>query len=334
MDRKTGEIGAAVKFMTCIFALFLILSISACSKVESPANSDEVRIRVVASLYPVYDFAKQVGGKRVDVSLLLPPGEEPHSFDPRPADILNLNKSDIFIYTNIHMEPWVGDIIKSIDNKKVTLLDASKGISFMEERGSHSSGHDHGHAAQGENVHENTGTDPHVWLDFGNAAIMVDNIRDAFIQKDPGGSAYYQNNAEKYKAAIRSLDMKYRKTFETCKKRIFINGGHFAFGYLAKRYGLTYLAAYGFSPDAEPTPGQIVKITSLLKKYNLKYIYHEELLMPRVARTIAKETGAQLLFLHGAHNISREDFGKQTSFLEIMAMNLVNLKKGLECPEK
>jgi|WetSurMetagenome_2_1015567.scaffolds.fasta_scaffold03830_8 zinc transport system substrate-binding protein len=338
--KKTVRGLRLMKRMTiCLCLIFLALTVSSCSIDDKEKNTEANRIRVVVSLYPLYDFAKNIGGERVDVSLLLPPGEEPHSFDPRPADILNLNKADIFIYTNIYMEPWVCDIIKSIDNKKVMLIDSSRGIVFMGEEGSDAPGKeadDHvNHGPHDGDTHDDhSGTDPHVWLDLDNAAKMVDNIRDALMQKDPGGRDYYQKNADNYKASLRKLDMKFRKSLESCKQNIFINGGHFAFGYLAKRYGLVYLSAYGFSPDAEPTPGQIVKITSLLRKHNLKYIYHEELLMPRVARTIAQETGAQLLFLHGAHNINKEDFSKGISFIEIMEKNLENLKKGLECPQK
>jgi zinc transport system substrate-binding protein len=318
------------KMNLCLLALILALSVLSCSRADRLQDDGAIRIKVVASLYPVYEFAKNVGGKRVEVSLLLPPGEEPHSFDPRPADILNLNKADILIYTNKYMEPWVDDIIKGIDNKKVALLDCSSGITFMEGKGEelHNDGTAHNDGHQSEEM------DPHIWLDFDNAMLMVDNIRNSFIQKDPEGRDYYQKNSDKYKASLRKLDLKYRNSLNGCKNKIFINGGHFAFGYLAKRYGLTYVSAYGFSPDAEPAPGQIVKITSMLKKHNLKYIFHEELLMPRVAQTIAKETGAQLLFLHGAHNISQEEFERGTSFLKIMDKNLENLEKGLGCRQK
>jgi zinc transport system substrate-binding protein len=303
---------------------FIFLLVSSCSDSGNPRDAGTSKIRVVASLYPVYDFAKNVGGKRIDVTLLLPPGEEPHSFDPRPADILDLNRADLFIYTNVYMEPWVNDIKKAIDNKKVVMLDASKGIAFIEGK---AGGHDdhEGHTDE---------MDPHVWLDFDNAAKMVDNIKDALAIKDPAGRDYYEKNSDKYKASLAKLDSKFRKTLDGCKQKIFINGGHFAFGYLAKRYGLTYLSVYGFSPDAEPAPGQIVKITALLKKHKLEYIFHEELLMPRLAQTIAGETGAQLLFLHGAHNITKEDFEKGTSFLGIMEKNLENLEKGLGCRRK
>ena len=297
-----------------------------CQKADNtPSTGETHKIRVVASLFPLYDFIKNVGKDRVAVELLLTPGVEPHSFEPKPADVLNLNHADVFVYTNKYMEPWVADIIKGIDNNKTLILDSSKGIVFINnEDEDHEGGHhekEHGHA----------GMDPHIWLDLGNAVVMVDTIRDGLTQKDPAGKEYYQKNAEQYKAVLKDLDDKFRQGLSKCTKRTFINGGHLAFGYLAKRYGLTYVSAYGFSPDAEPTPGQLVKISRLLKEQGLKYIFYEELLAPRVAETLARETGAQLLFLHGAHNISKEEFGKGASFVGLMEKNLENLEQGLQC---
>ncbi len=316
------------KAIIILFALLMSVSVIACGKSDKSPATDTPGLRVVTSLYPVYDFAKNIGRQRVELSLLLPPGVEPHSFEPKPADIVNLNKADIFIYTNKYMEPWVGDIIKGIDNNKALLLDSSRGIIFMEEEGSEP---EHKKAGVHKDVHGHEGMDPHIWLDFDNAVKMIDTIRDALILKDSAGRDYYMKNAEEYKSVIKELDRKFQNGLGRCRKKVFITGGHFAFGYLARKYGLTYISAYGFSPDAEPTPGQLAKITRLLRQQGLKYIFHEELLMPRVAETLANETGAKLLFLHGAHNISMEEFERGTSFVKLMEKNLENLEKGLEC---
>lgn len=309
-----------------VLAVLSCISMISCQKADNPSSTAEGRkIRIVASLFPLYDFVKNVGKDRVAVELLLPPGVEPHSFEPKPADVLNLNHADMFVYTNKYMEPWVTDIIKGIDNKQTLILDSSRGVVFIREEDEE---HEGGHHEKG---HEHAGMDPHIWLDLGNALIMVDTIRDGLIQKDPAGKDDYLKNAEQYKAQLRGLDDKFRQGLGKCAKKTFVNGGHFAFGYLARRYGLTYVSAYGFSPDAEPTPGQLVKISRMLRERDLKYIFYEELLAPRVAETLARETGAQLLFLHGAHNISREEFGKGVSFTSLMERNLENLEKGLQC---
>ena len=314
------------KIVLMILISLLIVAGLSCRKGEkSYERAVGHKLRVVVSLFPLYDFVQNVGKEKVEAELLLPPGIEPHSFDPKPADIFRLHDADIFIYTNKYMEPWVEGMIKGIDSNNTLVLDSSKEIIFRkDEDEDHETGHhgeEHGHA----------GMDPHIWLDFGNAIRMVDNIRDGLMLKDPANRDYYQKNSDEYKAALHQLDMNFLQGLGNCRKRVFINGGHFAFGYLAARYGLTYISAYGFSPDAEPTPGQLIKISRLLRERELKYIFYEELLTPRVAETIARETGTKLLLLHGAHNISREDFSKGTSFIQLMERNLENLETGLQC---
>jgi zinc transport system substrate-binding protein len=306
-----------------LLVFLLIVTGMSCGKDAKHSEAGAHKLKVVASLFPLYDFVRNVGKEKVDVELLLPPGVEPHSFEPKPADILHLNHADIFIYTNKYMEPWVEGVIKGMDSRKMLILNSSRGVLFTEERDNE------GHHTKEEQGH--AGMDPHIWLDFGNAIMMVDTIRDGLIQKDPANQEYYQKNADQYKTVLQGLDTKFRQGLSSCKKRVFINGGHFAFGYLAGRYGLTYISAYGFSPDAEPTPGQLVKISRMLRQQGLKYLFYEELLTPRVAEMLALETGAQLLFLHGAHNISREEFAREVSFVELMEKNLENLETGMQC---
>jgi zinc transport system substrate-binding protein len=185
--------------------------------------------------------------------------------------------------------------------------------------------HRHGDAHKLERV------DPHVWLDFSNAVLMVDNILEGFVKKDPANAAFYRNNAEAFKAQLKELDKKFETTLAGCEKKIFINGGHFTFGYLARRYHLNYLSAYGFSPNAEPSPKELAALSAQLKRNNLKHIFYEELITLRIAKTIAGETGASLLVLHGAHNISKEELERGTTFLGLMEKNLENLKVGLQC---
>lgn len=311
------------KIIIIVLVSLLVIAGISCSKDNSAKPGQSHKLKIVTSLFPLYDFAKNIGREKVDIELLMPPGVEPHSFEPKPGDIAHLNKADIFIYTNKFMEPWAANIIKGMDSSHTLIIDSSKGVSFIEE-----TEEEHG-PAHDEKGRE--GMDPHIWLDLGNAMKMVDTICDGLVQKDPSNKDYYQKNAAEYKAALDGLDKKFGSELSSCKQKTFINGGHFAFGYLARRYGLTYMSAYGFSPDAEPTPGQLIKITKLLKQQGLKYIFYEELITPRVADTLARETGARLLFLHGAHNISREEFEKGASFINIMEKNLQNLQTGLEC---
>ncbi len=307
------------------------------------ASSEEVAKKpdVITTLFPTYDFARQIGRDKIDLTLLLPPGVEPHAYEPKPQDIVKISKADIFIYTGKTMEPWVENILKGISNKNLLVVDASSGIGLMSEDdhdldeelqegghhdGKHSEAHDeHGH-------HHHGGKDPHIWLDLANDQIIVDTITKALIEKDLTNKEFYSKNAEEYKLKLASLDNRFKETLATAKHKTIIYGGHFAFGYFAKRYGLEYNSPYkGFSPNAEPSPKSIVELMGKMKKTGSKYIYHEELLDPKIARTIADETGAKLELLHGAHNISKDELSQGKTFLDIMEDNLNKLKIGLEC---
>ncbi|MGD0236328.1 MAG: zinc ABC transporter substrate-binding protein [Syntrophorhabdales bacterium] len=287
------------------------------------------KLKVVTTLFPLYDFARQVGKERSDVSLLLPPGVEPHSFEPKPGDVLKLESADLFIYTGRQMEPWAETILKGLNTKRLVVVDDSAGILPGEDK----SPYILGHRPPGESGDQRyrPDVDPHIWLDLVNARKMVDTILVGFALRDPDHKEYYTKNAEEYKEKLEQLDAQYQRTLTTCDKRVIIHGGHFAFNYLAKHYHLVYLSAYSGSPDAEPTARRLAELEKQLKKYDMHYIYYEELITPRVAEIIANETGAHMLKLNGAHNVTRGEMGRGITFIEIMEENLKNLKVGLEC---
>ena len=173
--------------------------------------------------------------------------------------------------------------------------------------------------------------DPHIWLSIPNAEKMVENITAALAKKDPAGSAYYRKNAEAYRSRLEELDGKFKEGLAGCGQRLFLHSGHYAFGYLAQRYGLTYVSAFPVSADAEPTPKKLMELVTLMRKNSLTHIFYEELLSPRTAETIAHETGATLLMLHGIHNVSREDMAGGATYISLMEQNLKNLRTGLQC---
>jgi zinc transport system substrate-binding protein len=314
------------------FLLLLMMMSLSCLKKDAPQVGDNT-IKVVTTLFPVYDFAKNVGGDLVKVELLVPPGIEPHSFEPRPGDIRKISDADVFICTGKSMEPWIEDVLKGISNKDLVVVDASTGIVFSEDHNpvKHHEHNESPHGHKGDN-HGYLGKDPHVWLDFSNAQTMVENILNGFVSKDPANRQIYMKNAEAYVLQLSMLDKRFHDELASCRKRVIIHGGHFAFGYLARRYNLRYISAYGgFSPNAEPAPGDIIQLIKILRTHQLKYIFFEELVTPNVAGTISRETGAQLLMLHGAHNIAKNELEGKVTFLSLMENNLKNLKIGLEC---
>ncbi len=312
----------------CVLAALVLILLSGCRGSEdADSGGHRIKLKVVASLFPMYDFAWTIGGGYAEVSLLMPPGVEPHSFEPTPADVARLNSADIFIFTNRYMEPWVEDILKSTDSSRLLIVDASSGLDLLMQGGAGSGQEEtkkHGHE-------DGQAPDPHIWLDFGNAIKMINTIRDAFIRKDPAHKDTYEKNAEVYRTKLEMLDDRYWEKLSRCRKKVMVDGGHYTFGYLARRYGLRYLAAYGLSPDAEPTAKDLARISKVLRQEGVTYIFQEELLSPRIAETISRETGASLLTLRGAHNISREELHAGTTFIDLMEKNLDQLVRGLQC---
>lgn len=268
-------------------------------------NTATNKISIVTTLFPQYDFAKKIGGDKVDVTLLLPPGVEPHAYEPKPSDIAKINNAKIFIYTGKFMEPWAYDVIKGA-NKTIKVVDTSNGIDLIK-------------------------ADPHIWLDFDNAKKMAENIATSLIAIDLQNENYYKNNLKLHLATLSQLDDRFKKTLSACKSKTIIYGGHYTFGYLAKRYSLEYKSAQGFSPDAEPTAKDMIALVDQIKKNDIKYIFYEELTSSKIAETLAHETNAKLLLLNGAHNLPKENFEAGISFVSIMDKNLKNLQLGLGC---
>jgi len=305
------------------------LGIFALSNISPKTKTDSQKITVVTTLFPLYDFAKNIGQDKVEVSLLLPPGVEAHTFEPKPSDITKINNADIFVYTGEFMEPWAHDIIEGAD-KKVKVVDASANIEMMKEEHEHEEEAEH-HEAEEEHGHEHGGVDPHIWLDFDNAKIMAENIARTLSEIDPQNAEYYKNNLKSYQGKLSDLDNSYKNSLTTCQSKTIVYGGHYAFGYMGKRYGLAYESAYGISPDSEPSARDLAGLISQIRTKKIAYVFFEELVSPKVAETLAKETGAGLLLLNPAHNLTKDEFEKNESFVSIMEKNLSNLKIGLNC---
>lgn len=317
----------------------LIVFMSGCNVgVNKPEGG---KLKIITTLFPQYDFVREIAGDKAEIDLLLPPGMESHAYEPTPQDIVRIKKADAFIYTGENMEPWVHKVIENTKGDKLAVVDSSKNVPLLDE--DHDDEHheneqdaeaskDVDNKQENDEAHEHShgGKDPHIWLNPQNASIMVDNILDGLVMADPQNESFYRKNAEEYKKKLHDLDKKLEEAFNKTVSKKIIYGGHFAFGYFAERFGLEYISPYnGFAPDAEPTPQRIAELIKNMNESGAKVIYYEELIEPKVAKVISDQTGAEMLLLHGAHNVTKKELAEGATYIKIMEENLEKLKKGL-----
>lgn len=308
---------------TPLLILLCLVLIFSCQQAKDPGRNDK-KLNVIATIFPVYDFARHIGGDKITLAMLLPPGTDAHHYELKPDDIIKVTNADVFLFTNFELEQWAYKIIGASDkNTRLQAVETGNGAMMLRLN-------------KEEDDHEAhpAGFDPHIWLDMDNAQKMVDNITSAFIKKDPRNSDYYLKNAGDYKRQLADMDQKYRTTLAACKTRTVLHAGHWAFAYLTSRYHLKYIAAYNVFADAEPAPQKIFALIDQIKNENVSHVYYEDMMNPRLAKTIARETGTGLLKLNNGHDVTRTDLEKGETFLALMEKNLVNFQKGLQCPEK
>ena len=323
--------------MKKLFGMILLVTVLSClmacqdNRKTVSAKTAVKKLVVVTTLFPLYDFARAIGGDKAEVTLLLPPGVEAHSFEPRPDDVVKTARAGLFVYTSRFMEPWAGKFVSGLGIAELTVVDASKGIELKPAISGHHHEHGKEHKKRTDEQHHHPAMDPHIWLDPANAQMMVDTIAAAMSAKDPINSATYTANASKFKQQLVLLDSDYRTGLSDCKTRTLLHGGHYAFGYLSNRYGLHYESAVSVNADAEPDPARMIELIKQVKGSKLNYIFSEEMASPRLTETIAKETGAKVLPLYNLHNLGKDDIKAGETYISLMRKNLANLKKGLEC---
>lgn len=312
-----------IKFTTISVCLLALLLVAGCgSKAGKPVDSEVKKIKVVATMYPVYEFVKQVGGDKVDVVMLIPPGAEPHDWEPTAKDIIQIKEAKIFAYHGADFEPVEKLLHKDVLGNALA-LEISKDVKKLEAKQEDEDEEEHGHAA-----HEHR-FDPHVWLDPVAAQQEVNTILQALVSVDEKNAAYYQQNAEAYNQKLADLDEQYKKSLAGMTRKEIVTS-HKAFGYLANRYGFAQLGIMGLSPDAEPTPDKMAKITAFCREHHVKYIFFETLTSPKLAQTLANETGAQLLVLNPIESLTEQEIKDGKNYITIMGENLVNLQKALK----
>jgi len=287
---------------TLVFIVLILTGLA----LPMPGKVSADRLTVVASVFPLFDFAREVAGSSAEVKLLLPPGVDPHSWEPKPSDIVGLSKADIFLYTSDEMEPWAGKIVSAVAGQHLSI------VRIMDSLGL-------------------TRTDPHFWLDLSLSARTVEIIGELMADRDQENRGIYVSRAKTYSGKLRDLDRRYLAGLAHCASKQLVTGGHAAYGYLSRRYGLVQVSVYGLSPEAEPSPRHLAEIVKLIRKNGVKTVFSEKLMNPEMARVLSSETGTKVLVLDPAGNLSADQWKQGTTFIEIMNRNLDALRMGLAC---
>lgn len=342
--------------MIMVFAAAMLILAGCGNNNTSSSSNAGSKLQVVTTFYPMYEFTKQVAGEHADVVMLIPGGVEPHDWEPSAKDMAAIKDADIFVYNGI-VEEWVESALSSAVNDKRIDVEASHSIDLMEgEAHSHGTAedeedhdHDHDAAAEGEEHAHEDGTvhaeeeeeeghsheeehehtlDPHVWLSPVLAQEEVKAIQAALVKADPEHEADYNANAEAYIAKLKELDAAYTAGLKGAKRTEFVTQ-HTAFGYLAQQYGLTQVPISGLSPDQEPSPEQMAKVIELAKEHDIRTIFFETLVDPKIAQTIADEIGAQTAVLNPLEGLTPEEVDNGLDYIAVMNNNLAALTKAL-----
>jgi zinc transport system substrate-binding protein len=299
--------------------LSLLLGLLILASAPAAASSRASRLKIVTTIFPLMEFAKEIAGDRGEVSLLLPPGAGVHTWQPRASDILRLSSADLIIQVGAGLEPWLPDLLKSLSSSKPKVLPVADSLTLEE------------HVDQGGSRAE---PDPHVWLDFGLDMVIADLIAAELTKIDPPGTSVFQAGAARLKGRLEKLDAAYSQALSRCASRTLVIGGHAAFGYLAKRYGLEQLSLTSLSPDAEALPSRLLSIMTWGREHGVRAVFAEANASSRMAEALAKELNAEVLMLHVAANLNKKEWDSGRSFFDIMEGNLINLKRGLACEER
>lgn len=304
-----------------VLAIVAVFLMTACGRTKEAAKTDEDKIKVVTTFYPMYDFTKNIVGNLGDVELLIPAGTEPHDYEPSAKDIAKITDSDVFVYNSLELETWVKDVLENVDQKKVTVVDASQNITLMD-----------GVAHEDEDEEEHEGheheLDPHVWLNPVLAKKEVETIRDALIKRYPEHKETLEKNATTYLEKLTELDQEYQAAFKLAKNKTFVTQ-HAAFGYLAKQYGLTQESIAGISPDQEPSPSRLAELKKYIEANHVSVIYFETTASSKVAKTLAKETGIELAVLNPLESLTQKEQDAGEDYISVMKENLAALKKSI-----
>ncbi|MCH5585008.1 zinc ABC transporter substrate-binding protein [Shimazuella sp. AN120528] len=288
------------------FALVFVLLVG-CGR-ESRSSKPQI----IVSLYPLQDFAQKIGGNLVEVTNIVPPGTEPHDFDPSPQDMIKLNKADLFLYNGAGLEAWVNHAIPNIDQTHTLVVNTSAKIPLKKAKD----------LKEVDQVY-----DPHVWLNPYMAEQQAKVIYDSMIKIDPKHKKEFTENYQRLNKQFIDLQKSYESLLHT-PSREFVTS-HAAFQYLADQYHLKQVAISGLSPEDEPSPKAVKQLVDMLRKHKAKVVFFETLVNNKLADTVKNEIHAEAIVLNPLEGLSKQEIANKEDYFSVMKSNLINLKKAL-----
>lgn len=321
--------------------IYIVISLISLSFITACTSKNDIEgLKIVTTSYVGYDFAKNVIGNKDNINLLLKPGSEAHSYDPTSQDIIALSKADIFIYVGGESDEWVTDTLETIDNKKlvvIKMMDIVENykeeiVEGMQESHNHE---DHNHEDEDEDEHsqghEHEEYDEHVWTSPKNAMLILEKIAEEIINIDKENMEQYQQNKTAYLNQINEIDSQIKDIVQNAKRNVLIFGARFPFRYFVEAYNLSYYAAFpGCSSETEANAKTITFLINKVKSEKIPVVLKIELSNGNIADTIAEATNTKVMTLHSAHNISKDDFDNNITYVDLMNRNIETLKGALQ----
>lgn len=309
--------------MKRVIALILALSLilCGCASSQPEAETDDAKLQIVCSSFPAYDFARAVAGDRAQITLLLKPGAEVHSYEPSPKDIIRIQESDLFICNGGESEEWVESLISENEGLNVIyMMDCVDAVEESDE-GIYSSDHDE---------HEEAELDEHVWTSPLNAVKIVEKISDALYEMDNAHGREYLTNCEVYKAKLLDLDIRIRTAVLQAKRNSLVFADRFPMRYFVLEYGLDCFAAFpGCASETEPSAKTVAFLIDRVREEDIPAVLYMEFSNEKMADVICEDTGCKKLPFYSAHSVTAEQFEAGMTYIDLMEINLNSLKEAL-----
>lgn len=324
--------------MVMLAVIFVVAGLSGCGQKETKETGNKStngskgngKINVVATIFPEYDFLRQIAGDNINLTMLLTPGAESHSFEPTPQDIKKINEADLFVYVGGDSDEWVDSILDSVDTEKMQIVTLMDCVDLVEEEtidGMTPESEEEGAEAEGE---EEVEYDEHVWTSPKNSKLIVKKLCDNLCTLDPENADTYKKNTADYQAKLEKLDQQFQDVVDHAQRKEIVVGDRFPFRYFVDAYGITYYAAFpGCSTDTEANADTIAFLTDKVKKDAIPVVFHIELSNEKVCNSICESTGAKSELLNAVHNVSKKDFEAGITYMDLMEHNVEVLKEAL-----